>query len=186
MLQLVVLLAAISCQIPQVGKGMCYSQNRPKQTPPITPPVNPPANPQTPSTPSTNLPRGFRGKNKGLGSYFQAKKNSDATNGRSWCGFPYQDYSNGFAPDLSVMTSGTNAVYGGRNYESSGREYCGLEAKVTNLDNGVSKIMYIIDAFDPKWVRTPGSIDIMSGKDNNATLYHESIPNIHYRLNNSN
>lgn len=166
MLNLFIVFTAISCQIPAVGKGMCYAANKPKPTPPA-PAAAPPAQAQ-----QANLPRGFRGKNKGLGSFFAASKHTDATNGRSWCGFPYKDYSNGFAPDLSVMTQGTNAVYGGRNYESSGREYCGLEARVTNLDNGVSRLMYIVDAFDPKWVRTPGSIDIMEGKQRREKIYY--------------
>jgi hypothetical protein len=162
-------------QVPKVGEGMCFLANQPK-TPTIAPkpqapePQAPNPQPQAPKPQAPNpqpqaqipssLPSGFPGKNKGLGSYFASSKHSDYTNGNSWCGFPYKDYTNGFAPDLSVMTDGTNAVWTGRsnNWASSATKYCGLEAVVTNVDTGVSKIMYIVDAFDPKWVRTPGLI----------------------------
>ena len=42
-----------------------------------------------------------------------------------------------------------------------GREYCGMEAKVRNPKTNKTLILYVTDAFDPKWVRSPGSIDIM-------------------------
>ena len=152
------------------GKKTCRQSGLPENHPSGCVGSNPSAifAPPPPPPPPTNwnpdMPSGFRGLNSGIGSYFSASLSSDSTNGRSWCGFPYKDYSNGFAPDLSVMTDGTNAVWTGyeNNYASSARKYCGLEARVTNTATGASKIMYIIDAFDPRWVRTPGSIDIMS------------------------
>ncbi|GME48517.1 uncharacterized protein FVRRES_07645 [Neofusicoccum parvum] len=44
--------------------------------------------------------------------------------------------------------------------EQAGK-YCGLEAKVKDPATGKTKVMYIGDAFDDAWVRTPASIDIM-------------------------
>lgn len=41
------------------------------------------------------------------------------------------------------------------------RKYCGLEARVTDPGTGKSMLMYIGDAFDDKYVRSPASIDIM-------------------------
>jgi len=61
----------------------------------------------------------------------------------------------GFAPDVSVMLSN----FGG-DTTSAGDAYCGLEAKATNPNNGNTALIYIVDGFDPKWVRTPGSIDL--------------------------
>lgn len=53
-------------------------------------------------------------------------------------------------------------------YNAAAEAYCGLEATVTT-PSGTSKTMYIIDGFDHKWVRTPGSIDIT--KNTFAELY---------------
>ena len=39
--------------------------------------------------------------------------------------------------------------------------YCGLEATVRDPSTNITKTMYIIDAFDPQWVKFVGSIDIM-------------------------
>jgi hypothetical protein len=36
-----------------------------------------------------------------------------------------------------------------------------MEAKVYNPDTGQTILLYVGDAFDHAWVRTPGSIDIM-------------------------
>merc|ERR550539_40727 len=135
---------AVVAQLPPMGEGMCYRNNRAV----------------------SDMPSGFPGLNTGLGSYFAAQLSSDDTNGNSWCGYPYKDYSNGFAPSLNTMTGGTGAVWSDnpairKSYEDSAAAYCGLEALVTNPNTGVSKLMYIIDAFDDTWVRTPGSIDIM-------------------------
>ena len=38
--------------------------------------------------------------------------------------------------------------------------YCGLEARVT-APNGSSSLLYIVDAMDSKYVRSPGSINIV-------------------------
>jgi hypothetical protein len=59
------------------------------------------------------------------------------------------------------MSQGTLAVWPHPRWEEFGREYCGLEAIVRNPQTGVEMTLYIVDAFDPKWVRSPGSIDIM-------------------------
>jgi hypothetical protein len=97
----------------------------------------------------------------GIGSWFRANHGHDDTNGNSWCGYPYKDYTNGFAPSLSRMTEGTNAKWGHGDWEKYGKKYCGREAIVTNMETGAKKLMYIVDAFDDRWVKTPGSIDIM-------------------------
>lgn len=97
----------------------------------------------------------------GIGSWFRASHVNDDTNGNSWCGFPYKDSTNGFAPSLGRMTDWTNAKWGNDKWQYYGEKYCGLEAKVTDTDTGAVKTMYIVDAFDDKWVKTPGSIDIM-------------------------
>ncbi|KAJ3172487.1 hypothetical protein HDU88_005815 [Geranomyces variabilis] len=103
----------------------------------------------------------FFGTQSGIGSWFRANNGQDDTSGRSWCGYSYKDYTNGFAPDISQMTGGTNAVYGHPMWETSAKKFCGLEAEVTNPHTGVKMNMYIVDAFDHKWVRSPGSIDVM-------------------------
>jgi phage-related tail protein len=61
------------------------------------------------------------------------------------------------------MTEGTNAKWPHPDWKKYGDIYCGLEAKVTNPENGRTEIMYVTDAFDDKWVRSPASIDIMIG-----------------------
>ncbi|KAJ3125174.1 hypothetical protein HK098_000548 [Nowakowskiella sp. JEL0407] len=115
----------------------------------------------------SSMPSEFRGENVGIGSWFQANTKDSDTNGNSWCGYPYQDYTLGFSPDISRMTGGKNYVWSAENKEvadgwmRSATEYCGLEAIVTNPSNGISRTLYIVDAFDHKWVRSPGSIDIM-------------------------
>lgn len=130
---------------------------------PVPASSGPAITPASPSPVQSNaMPPGFQGVNSGIGSWFMANLQSDSTNGHSWCGYPYANSSNGFAPDISVMTEGTNAVYGASDYETSAKKYCGLEARVTNPATGITKLMYIIDAFDHKWVRSPGSIDIMA------------------------
>ncbi|KAJ3125172.1 hypothetical protein HK098_000546 [Nowakowskiella sp. JEL0407] len=113
------------------------------------------------TTPVATMPPGFQGTNYGIGSWFQANTPDSFTNGNSWCGYPYKDYTPGFAPDISVMTDGGNYLWPNPGWEPSATKYCGLEAIVTNPETGVSRILYIADAFDHKWVRTPGSIDIM-------------------------
>lgn len=41
------------------------------------------------------------------------------------------------------------------------RAFCGLEAEAYSLRTGKTVTLYIADAFDDKWVRTPSSIDVM-------------------------
>ena len=48
----------------------------------------------------------------------------------------------------------------GGDAKKAGAAYCGLEAIATNPSNGKSATIYIVDGFDPKWVRTAGSIDL--------------------------
>ncbi|KAL7274923.1 hypothetical protein RUND412_002145 [Rhizina undulata] len=109
------------------------------------------------------LPSGFSGQQTGIASWFRASADGDSTNGNSWCGYPYANDSPGFAPDISVMTNGTNAVWGTdpSGWAKAAGQYCGLEAKVYDPHSGVTMKLFIIDAFDHKWVRTPGSIDVM-------------------------
>jgi hypothetical protein len=107
----------------------------------------------------------FLGKVTGLGSWFRANHGQDNTNGNSWCGYGYSDSDPIFAPELSVMTDGTLAVWGTNpaKWEQSAKKYCGLEAIITNPHNGRTVVAYIGDAFEPKYVRTPGAIDVMIG-----------------------
>lgn len=98
---------------------------------------------------------GFQGTNgPGIGSWFHTDSTEDSTNGHSWCYFPYYDDNPGFAPDLTVMMDGFDTN------ELAGAAYCGLEALVT-APNGNQMLLYILDAFDPAWVKEPGSIDII-------------------------
>eukprot|EP01088_Endostelium_zonatum_P007218 TRINITY_DN19412_c0_g1_i1.p1 TRINITY_DN19412_c0_g1~~TRINITY_DN19412_c0_g1_i1.p1 ORF type:complete len:169 (-),score=30.84 TRINITY_DN19412_c0_g1_i1:84-590(-) len=105
-------------------------------------------------------PSAFTGHNQGIGSWFHA--DHDGTNGKSWCGYPYNNASPVFAPDITQMTNGSNAVWPNPLWTTFGEIYCGLEAIVTDGNTGNKLTMYLGDAFDHKWVRSPGSIDIMS------------------------
>ncbi|KAJ3125179.1 hypothetical protein HK098_000553 [Nowakowskiella sp. JEL0407] len=137
-------------------------KNSTPKTPAKPPPPPPPVNKNT--VPVIFMPTGFKGVNVGIGSWFQANKDDSHTNGMSWCGYPYKDYTNGFAPDITIMTNGGNYKWPNPGWFLYGRLYCGLEAIVTNPATGVSRVMYIADAFDHRFVRSPGSIDIMKGK----------------------
>lgn len=119
----------------------------------ITPTPQPPQTPQTPPA--------FQGPQSGIGSWFRSNNPADSTNGHSWCGYPYTDDTPGFAPDILQMTD-NNQI----SYEEAAGNYCGLEATVTNPDNGETMTLYIIDAFDHQWVLSPGSIDIMTNTFN--------------------
>ena len=107
------------------------------------------------------LPFAFQGLQNGLGSWFRANNVNDSTNGHSWCGYPYQDSSPVFAPDILLMGNGSSPVYPNPNWAITAKQYCGLEAKVYNPVTGQTILMYLGDAFDHKWVHSPGSIDIM-------------------------
>ena len=71
--------------------------------------------------------------------------------GNSWRLYPCKNYSIIFAIDLDQMTRSPQG----------GREYCGMEALVRYPKTNKTLKMYVGDAFDPKWVKTPGSIDII-------------------------
>lgn len=47
-------------------------------------------------------------------------------------------------------------------YESAAKAYSGLEAEITTPD-GRTVTLYVADAFDDTWVRTPASLDIIHG-----------------------
>ncbi len=68
----------------------------------------------------------------------------------------------GFAPDLHGMTGGRDARWGHNTelWRRTGRLFCGLQAWVYNPATRKNVTMYLMDAFDPKWVRSPDSIDI--------------------------
>ncbi|GAA5969843.1 hypothetical protein JCM8115_005800 [Rhodotorula mucilaginosa] len=101
---------------------------------------------------------GFLGVNKNaIISWFRTDASQDSTNGHSWCGSPYTDAVPGFAPSLKTMLSNFNW-----DYEAAAKAYCGLEAIVTTPD-GRTATLYLADAFDDTWVRTPSSIDVVIG-----------------------
>ena len=80
----------------------------------------------------------------------------------SWCFSKYNDATPGFAPSLKTMLS----VYGGgwtdlQKWKSM-KLFCGLEAEFTTSD-GRTATLYIHDAFDDAWVRTPNAVDVIIG-----------------------
>ncbi|GAA6060472.1 hypothetical protein JCM10212_007103 [Sporobolomyces blumeae] len=100
--------------------------------------------------------KSFLGLNTGaIASWYHASSSQDSTNGHSWCYFPYNDNTPGFAISLKTML----ANYGG-DAMAARKAYCGLEAVVTTPD-GTSSTLVVADAFDDTWVRTPTSIDVM-------------------------
>ncbi|KAI8819170.1 uncharacterized protein EV422DRAFT_621291 [Fimicolochytrium jonesii] len=105
-------------------------------------------------------PGAFQGPQSGIGSWFRANSKSDSTTGKSWCGYKYSDSTPGFAPDISQMTEWTNAVYPNAKWSKYASMYCGREAQVTDPQTGKTSLLFITDAFDHQWVRSPGSIDI--------------------------
>ncbi|TFK47229.1 hypothetical protein OE88DRAFT_1648099 [Heliocybe sulcata] len=102
----------------------------------------------------------FGGTQSGIGSWFRANNAQDHTNGKSWCGFAYYDTDPVFAPSLKAM-GGATWNSNPTQWEQDTAAWCGLEAEVTDPTTGNSMKMYIGDAFDETYVRTPGSIDIM-------------------------
>ncbi|GAA5862986.1 hypothetical protein JCM8547_003640 [Rhodosporidiobolus lusitaniae] len=101
---------------------------------------------------------GFAGNNtNAILSWFHTNLSTDSTNGHSWCGFPYSDAVPGFAPSLKTMLNNFDG-----DYETAARAYCGLEAVIITPD-GRNATLYIADAFDDTWVRTPASLDIVYG-----------------------
>ncbi|BGP16711.1 hypothetical protein JCM10213_009128 [Rhodosporidiobolus nylandii] len=102
--------------------------------------------------------KAFTGNNtNAIISWFHTNLNSDSTNGHSWCGYPYSDAVPGFAPSLATMLANFNG-----SYQDAATAFCGLEAVVTTPE-GRSATLYIADAFDDTWVRTPASIDVVYG-----------------------
>lgn len=76
---------------------------------------------------TVGLPFAFQGLQTGIGSWFRANNVIDSTNGHSWCGYPYTDSSPLFAPDLLLMSNGTNSVWPDPGWYTAGKQYCGLE-----------------------------------------------------------
>ncbi|GAA5878347.1 hypothetical protein JCM3774_001994 [Rhodotorula dairenensis] len=114
--------------------------------------------------------KGFLGSNTdSIISWYHTNSGQDSTNGNSWCGFVYTDAVPGFAPSLKTMLNN----FGG-DYEAAATAYCGLEAIVT-LPSGKSATLYIADAFDDTWVRTPASIDVIY--DSFTDLYGSATTN---------
>ncbi|KAH7198943.1 uncharacterized protein B0J16DRAFT_331389 [Fusarium flagelliforme] len=110
---------------------------------------------------NVNVPSGFfPGPQSGIGSWYRASTNQDSTNAQSWCGYGYSNSDPVFAPSLKAM-GGATWSFNQDAWRQQTRKYCGLEAKVTDPTTGKSQLMYIGDAFDDAWVRTPASIDIM-------------------------
>ncbi|TNY23550.1 hypothetical protein DMC30DRAFT_9869 [Rhodotorula diobovata] len=101
---------------------------------------------------------GFQGNNtNAIVSWFHTNSGQDSTNGNSWCGYPYSDAVPGFAPSLKTMLTS----FGG-SYETAAKAYCGLEA-IVRTPEGRTATLFIADAFDDTWVRTPSSIDVVYG-----------------------
>ncbi|GAA5820766.1 hypothetical protein JCM11251_003149 [Rhodosporidiobolus azoricus] len=102
--------------------------------------------------------KGFLGENtNAILSWYDTNLGRDDTNGRGWCEWNYNNDIPGFAPSLKTMLSNFN-------YDAAAAKtaYCGLEAEVTTSD-GKTATLYIVDAFDDTWVRTPSSLDIIIG-----------------------
>ncbi|GAA5999721.1 hypothetical protein JCM10207_005878 [Rhodosporidiobolus poonsookiae] len=112
----------------------------------------------TPNAVSDAGVTGFQGNNtNAILSWFHTNLSTDSTNGHSWCGFPYSDAVPGFAPSLKTMLANFNG-----SYTDAATAYCGLEAVITT-PSGRNATLYIADAFDDTWVRTPASLDIVYG-----------------------
>ncbi|POY75130.1 hypothetical protein BMF94_1760 [Rhodotorula taiwanensis] len=172
--------SATTTTLPPPPTTMTSSSSSTTQPPPSTTEAPPPPS-TTAATPTTTEPpsptvtlipdavaaagvTGFAGDNtNAIISWFRADSSQDSTNGHSWCGFEYTNAVPGFAPSLNTMLSNFNW-----DYEAAATAYCGLEAVITTPD-GLTATLYIADAFDDTWVRTPASIDVMY--DSFASLY---------------
>ncbi|GAA5846566.1 hypothetical protein JCM9279_006745 [Rhodotorula babjevae] len=98
----------------------------------------------------------FLGTNTGaIASWFRTNSAADSTNGHSWCYFPYNDNTPGFAISLNTMMADANW-----DATAARQKYCGLEAVVTT-PAGKELTLYVTDAFDDAWVLTPTSIDVV-------------------------
>ncbi|KDE03694.1 hypothetical protein MVLG_05825 [Microbotryum lychnidis-dioicae p1A1 Lamole] len=113
------------------------------------------------------------GTNKGsIVSWFSTKSTTDSTNGNSWCGFPYDDTTPGFAISLKTMLANF-----GNNYEKAAKAFCGMEAEITSKSGKKIKLV-LVDAFDDRWVRTPNSIDMITNsfaKFNGARTTNKNV-----------
>ncbi|KAM0265509.1 hypothetical protein ACHAPA_007658 [Fusarium lateritium] len=111
--------------------------------------------------PVTVPPEFFSGPQSGIGSWYRANSGADSTSGTSWCGYKYSNSDPLFAVSLNAMgraTYGSNPTA----WRQQTQKYCGLEALVTDPSTGKSKLMYIGDAFDDKYIKgSRASIDIM-------------------------
>ncbi|GAA5971464.1 hypothetical protein JCM11641_008362 [Rhodosporidiobolus odoratus] len=111
--------------------------------------------------------RSFTGTNTGaIASWYATNSGQDSTNGHSWCYYPYTDSVPGFAISLNTMLNDFNG-----DATAARQAYCGLEATVTTAA-GKTVTLYVTDAFDDAWVRTPTSIDVI--KNAFANLYGKS------------
>ncbi|GAA5844283.1 hypothetical protein JCM3766R1_002897 [Sporobolomyces carnicolor] len=100
--------------------------------------------------------KSFLGTNtNAIASWYHADSSQDSTNGNSWCYYPYNDDTPGFAISVGTMI----ANFGG-DAMAARKAYCGLEAIVTTPD-GTELTLYVADGFDDAWVKTPTSIDVM-------------------------
>ncbi|GAA5874700.1 hypothetical protein JCM16303_002956 [Sporobolomyces ruberrimus] len=90
-----------------------------------------------------------------IASWYRANSGQDSTNGNSWCYYPYNDDTPGFAISLKTMLDNFDG-----DAMAARKAYCGLEAIVKNPD-GTQLTLYVADAFDDAWVLTPNSIDVM-------------------------
>ncbi|GAA6011917.1 hypothetical protein JCM11491_000102 [Sporobolomyces phaffii] len=91
-----------------------------------------------------------------IASWYRASSPQDSTNGHSWCYYPYNDDTPGFAISLATMLANFDG-----DAMAARKAYCGLEAVVTNPADGTALTLYVADAFDDAWVLTPTSIDVM-------------------------
>jgi hypothetical protein len=66
-----------------------------------------------------------------------------------------QDNTPGFAPSLNTMLAAANG-----SADLARELFCGLEATITSAA-GDKIVLYVADAFDDTWVRTPSSIDVV-------------------------
>lgn len=123
----------------------------------------------------TSLPTEFdfkRGLSTDYGSWFNTDeialnsslKPSEATNGRSWCGYKYNDTMIGFAPSLLLMCKSDTCQWYDKGYKESTTKFCGLEAWVYNPRTKRNVSGVVLDAFVSVWIsgmnHTFGSIDV--------------------------
>ncbi|SCV72797.1 BQ2448_4334 [Microbotryum intermedium] len=107
-----------------------------------------------------------------IASWFRTNSTADSTNGHSWCYNPYNDSMPGFAPSYKTMVSnyGGDPIKAGEASKTLAADFpahpacadCGLEA-IFYTPDGRNATLYVIDAFDDKWVKTPSSVDVVIG-----------------------